>query len=184
MEELSQFDMTVQHRPGKLHRNADALSRLRDDVSYCDCYMAGRKVEDLPCGGCPFCRRAHQQWSRFEEDVDDVVPLAVRAVSYSNSASTGVLDEPQGDQEARRSKVNSLSKERFREEQAKDPDLELILRWLHFQQDSSPLELSLMSPASKYYWLHRTQPEPRMRWFIIGGSIPFRMSGNWSSLHR
>ncbi len=25
MEELSQFDMTVQHHPGKLHRNADAL---------------------------------------------------------------------------------------------------------------------------------------------------------------
>ncbi len=132
--------------------------------------MAGRKVEDLPCGGCPFCRRAHQQWSRFEEDVNDVVPLAVRAVSSNNSASTGVLDEPQGDQEAQRSKVDSLSKERFREEQAKDPDLELILRWLHLQQDPSPLELSLMSPASKYYWLHRTQLELKdevvyYRWF-------------------
>lgn len=29
----------------------------------------------LPCGGCRYCTRAHTNWSKFTEDVDDVVPL-------------------------------------------------------------------------------------------------------------
>ena len=35
---------------------------------------------DLPCGGCAYCRLAQSQWQRFEEDVDDVIPLALRQV--------------------------------------------------------------------------------------------------------
>jgi hypothetical protein len=34
------------------------------------------KLQDLPCGECPYCTRAHSNWSGFEQDVDDVVPLA------------------------------------------------------------------------------------------------------------
>ena len=36
------------------------------------------KLQDLPCGGGggPFCTRAHLSWSSFDQDVDDVVPLA------------------------------------------------------------------------------------------------------------
>lgn len=43
----------------------------------CDCYHAGAKLESLPCGGYSFCSRDCQQWDRFSEDVDDVVPLAL-----------------------------------------------------------------------------------------------------------
>ena len=35
MEELSQFDMSVVHRAGKLHANADASSRMHDELEYC-----------------------------------------------------------------------------------------------------------------------------------------------------
>ena len=42
------------------------------------CYQAGG--EDLPCKGCKYCARAQQQWSRFEEEVDDVIPLAVHQI--------------------------------------------------------------------------------------------------------
>ena len=35
----------------------------------------------LPCGGCLFCARIHEQWDRFNEDVDDVFPLAVRQIA-------------------------------------------------------------------------------------------------------
>ena len=38
IQELSQFDMTVIHRPRKLHTNADALSRIPDSVEYCGNY--------------------------------------------------------------------------------------------------------------------------------------------------
>ena len=78
LEELSQFDMKVLHRKGKCHTNADALSRVPDVLDYCDCYKVGQNLNSLPCGGCKFCKRAQQQWARFEEDVDDVIPLAVR----------------------------------------------------------------------------------------------------------
>lgn len=41
-EELSQYDMTIKHRRGKDHVNADALSRLRDDM--CPFYRKDRGI--------------------------------------------------------------------------------------------------------------------------------------------
>jgi hypothetical protein len=87
LEELSQFDMEVIHRPGKKHCNADGLSRIPDNSVECNCYQAGASLDTLPCGGCHYCTRAQHQWERFEQDVDDVVPLAKR------SATTGVIDQ-------------------------------------------------------------------------------------------
>ena len=31
--------------------------------------------KDLPCGGCRYCRRAHERWQDFKEEVDDITPL-------------------------------------------------------------------------------------------------------------
>ena len=80
LEVLSQFNMTILHCAGSKHCNTDPLSRIPDDTNYCNCYQAGVNPEDLPCQGCKYCTRAQQQWSRFEEEVDDVIPLAVRQV--------------------------------------------------------------------------------------------------------
>ena len=55
LEELSQYNMTVQHRSGKAHCNADGLSRIPSLEPPCDCYDAGRNISDLPCGGCKYC---------------------------------------------------------------------------------------------------------------------------------
>ena len=79
LEELAQYDIEIQHRPGKKHSNADALSRIPDTVPVCNCYRAGEDLSSLPCGGCAYCTRAHSQWERFSQDVDDVVPLALRS---------------------------------------------------------------------------------------------------------
>ena len=65
MEELSQYNMVVQHRPGTKHGNADALSRKPDNLTLCPSYVAGIKPTDLPCGGCHYCVRADQQWGTF-----------------------------------------------------------------------------------------------------------------------
>ena len=81
IEELAVYNMDIIHRPGKDHVNADGFSRIPDPLRACRCYSAGCSVEDLPCGGCKYCVRANQQWERFHEDVDDVVPLAVRCVT-------------------------------------------------------------------------------------------------------
>lgn len=43
----------------------------------CSRCMAGAGFTSLPCRGCAYRDRAHYQWSRFEIEMDDVVPLAV-----------------------------------------------------------------------------------------------------------
>ncbi|CAG2252031.1 unnamed protein product [Mytilus edulis] len=94
LEELAQFDMEIVHRPGKKHLNADGLSRIPDCLEDCDCYNAGADVENLPCKGCQYCQRAHTQWSRFLNDVDDVIPLAKRQVSPLEVKIVSVEENP------------------------------------------------------------------------------------------
>jgi hypothetical protein len=70
--------MTIQYRNGKAHSNTVGLSRIPTTDPSCDRYDAGKDISERSCGGCKYCQKVHEQWSRFGEDVDDVVPLAVR----------------------------------------------------------------------------------------------------------
>lgn len=63
LEELSQYVFEIQYRAGKKHINADALSRLPSNE--CPYYRSYIQLTDLPCGGCPYCTRAHNNWSKF-----------------------------------------------------------------------------------------------------------------------
>ena len=84
MEELSQYNMVLQHRKGTLHTNADALSRATEKSF--DHYIHGQYPEQLPCGGCDYCKRAHAKWAAFIEDVDFVVPISFcRAITNEGS---------------------------------------------------------------------------------------------------
>ena len=67
--ELGQYAFQIEHRSGTKHLNADGMSRIPVE-SACDCYVAGKDVESLPCRGCEYCRRVHSQWARFEDEVD------------------------------------------------------------------------------------------------------------------
>ncbi|XP_041378828.1 uncharacterized protein LOC121391185 [Gigantopelta aegis] len=77
LEELGQYNMQIQHRPGKQHMDADASSRLPVSHS-CTEFKAGVRPENLPCGGCKYCVRANDKWGSFFDNVDDAVPLATR----------------------------------------------------------------------------------------------------------
>ena len=44
MEEFSQFDMSIVHRPGKYHINANALLRIPDPPEFCPNYRAGTRL--------------------------------------------------------------------------------------------------------------------------------------------
>ena len=79
IEILSQYDFMIEHRDGKKHGNADAMSRMPCDPDHCDCYDKNTILDELPCGGCTTCRKRHRDWSTFLED-DDVVPLSVKTV--------------------------------------------------------------------------------------------------------
>jgi hypothetical protein len=92
IEELSQHNIILQHRSGKNHSNADALSRIPDSLHLCQKYRSGIKLSQLPCGCCHFCTRAKQQWSTFEDDIDYVVPLTVRSINNLDSIPLGLSD--------------------------------------------------------------------------------------------
>ena len=165
MEELAQYDLQIMHRSGSKHSNADGLSRIPDRLSQCDCYRAGVDVELLPCGGCSYCTRAHQQWARFEEDVDDVVPLARRSPEEfrdENASRIRVIgisepDVMDGDPVIQNEACNWLEGYSVQESQRSDQDLLPIIQWL--EQDLSPTtpEVYLHSPTTKALWLCKAQ---------------------------
>lgn len=73
---------SVQHRAGKQHTNADALSRLETDKP-CKEMSIFVKPENLPCGGCKHCNRVHEKWKDFAK-IDDIIPLAAVRVAKIN----------------------------------------------------------------------------------------------------
>ena len=117
LEELSQLHMTVLHRPGIKHGNADGLSRIPDEYDFCDCYRAGSDLSTLPCGGCRYCSRAQQQWSRFDEDVDYVVPLTVKSAKVKSTVGKTPW-------------ITGYSHDQLVESQRSDPCLGKLLTWL------------------------------------------------------
>ena len=151
MEELSQFDMSIVHRAGKLHANADALSRIPDELEYCPNYQSGVALSKLPCysaeNPCKFCTRAEEKWSHFDEDVDYVVPLSVRNVTVTPDIPNGSPNFwfPGYDQGE------------IRREQMDDPELSVIIGWLESKAEPTQGDISLQSPAVKHYWLMRDQ---------------------------
>ena len=146
LEELSCYDMDIVHRPGVKHGNADGLSRMEEGLVYCNCYHAGSTPSQLPCGGCKYCVNAHKTWSRFEEEVDDVVPLAIRTIDIATSQDSVTHFWGPG-----------YDRTQLRDEQMGDTDLRKIITWLEAKTEPTQAELSLSSPAVKYYWLHKKQ---------------------------
>ena len=103
MEELSQYNMVIQYRPGTKHKNADALSRKPDALTPCPSFVAGIRPTDLPCGGCHYCVRADKQWGSFTRDVDEAVNLA----DSSSMAAASITVDNQGSEKVHNS--NNLS---------------------------------------------------------------------------
>ncbi|KAH3851020.1 hypothetical protein DPMN_093497 [Dreissena polymorpha] len=83
MEELSQYNIILKHRPGRKHVNADTLSRPPMPDKVCSHYVMGAKrfamlQSPLPLlQDCHYCKKAHSNWARFTEEVDEAVPLGV-----------------------------------------------------------------------------------------------------------
>ena len=148
IEELAVYNMEIVHRPGKDHVNADGLSRIPDPLVQCNYYSYGCDVQDLPCGGCKYCVRANEQWDRFHEEVDDIVPLVVRHISQDESDT-----EPHEDV----TWVEKYMTQDLRKMQLEDDTTAQIIRWLEDDHKPSQAELALASPAIKYIWLLRRQ---------------------------
>ena len=150
-EELSRFSMTVQHRPGKHHQNADALSRIPVRDLVCTNYQHEIPLNELPCGGCDYCKRMYSNWNTFESHVDDVVELIsgdVRNVGLDVSfeSSNNIRN------------INThvtTSLDQIAELQQKDPELKFLYEWLTTSANPKNEELKLSSKPTKFYWINR-----------------------------
>ena len=87
LEILSQFDFKIEHRPGRKHGDADALSRIPCPPDECSCYNGETILKSLPCGGCDQCVK--KQWSVFIQESDDVVPLSAKQVERDPVSEDG-----------------------------------------------------------------------------------------------
>ena len=72
LEVVSQFNLNILHRSGKLHSNVDGLSRMRSNTDSCHYYETGQDLDKLPCGGCKHCIKLHSSWDRFESHIDEL----------------------------------------------------------------------------------------------------------------
>ena len=184
LEYISQFKFDIVHRAGAKHANADALSRIPSEGVSCDEFRPDVPLKDLPCGGCPYCARRHQEWSDFAENVDDVMPLSrtCRQVVTRSQAKEGhesvqpeVLPSHQeGDshgekgpvpasgaagpgsalQVARPSWAQGLTLAELRKAQMEDPALGLAHGWLTNGTKPSREAASALSPEARAYWLN------------------------------
>ncbi len=142
LEVISQFDVKILHRPGKLHQNADSLSRI-PSLEPCDCYEAGKDVNSLPCGGCNHCSRLHSKWARYESHVDVIAPVAVRQVEVKEMESDSDIGDIWSD---------VMSTKQMGEEQMSDSDISPIIIWLKESIQPTQNELFRHSTATKSYW--------------------------------
>ena len=128
---------------------------------YCNCFILkqGVHLADLPCGGCKFCTRVHENWKHFESNVDDVVPLAIRTVHIADdadvqsaSSSTDVGSTKDVDEQST-SWLPQYTPEQLWKKQVADQDLGKLIVWLEDKVTPTTQDLYLSSPGVKRFWL-------------------------------
>lgn len=177
LEELSQYNMIVEHRPGKKHENADALSCIQSEHEFCF------RTTDLPCGGCHHCIRAHENWAGFTEVVDNVIPLNACASGGRTVAPLAIekeeiplhtsLEVTRTDTDVfirhshemvftaavaashPNSYQTNYSHDTLKVAQKTDQDIELIYDWLLTKIEPSDTMLFRSNQADKSYWINR-----------------------------
>ena len=130
LEELGQYDMTILHRPGRLHQNADALSRMPVWAGGCENYQGHGDLAALPCGGCSYCSRAHKNWNSFLMEVDDVGQLGDQAQGVHMLPISGRVQQV--------SWAQALTPEEIRGVQQNDEELAIVVKWMERGGGGSP----------------------------------------------
>ncbi|CAG2200311.1 unnamed protein product [Mytilus edulis] len=163
LEELSQYNLIIQHRPGKKHSNADGLSRIPNHQDLCSHYSSEIPLNLLPCGGCKYCTRARSQWQIFEEDVDFVVPLTARSVSCTSPVGIigltirSIRNVTSDNNVSIMGMPTSYSNDDLRQLQNQDKHLSTIIAWLTLNYTPSKQELQMQSPGVRHLWQCKSQ---------------------------
>ncbi len=134
--------MEIQHRPGKDHGNADALSR-RPDTGTLHC---------LPCGGCSYCQKKEDRWRDFENNVNDVVELS--SIDKPELSIQSVSVSPEGNN-SDNDEIRPWDDHLVRSEQEKDDDIQFLSKWLSDASEPEYASLCLPGRNKKFNWSNR-----------------------------
>ena len=178
MEELSNYSMQIVHRPGKLHTNADSLSRRPSDEPFCPYYRPRSKLEDLPCKGCKYCEKTERNWGKFDLEVDyidNVAEARVRRLKETTrerekrrlTRRKRKEDKKMAKSEHLRTGIDVVTekaeyvrfvdadRERCKKEQEEDQEMGILYRWLEHKETPKEEDTKLAHPTTKFYWMNR-----------------------------
>ena len=163
LEELAQYNMTVQHRAGNKHINADSLSRIPASSPTCNHYTSRGRLADLPCGGCTYCSKLHEQWARFEEEVDFVSPYLAEACTTETGKGTVTnlstrrisCETGPSQNDTKPNYLEPFTPKELREMQLADPEILPVITWLE-QGEPTKEELFSHGFTTKWLWRHRS----------------------------
>ena len=91
---------------------------------------------------CHYCSHWHQQWQRFEDEVDNVVPLCNHSLTVPPLQESATLTV-----------IKGMSSDGIRAAQEKDPDLSIIFQWL--EREPSNNDLSLQGSDTRAIWRNK-----------------------------
>ena len=104
-----------------------------------------------------YCTQMQEQWSWFEDDVDDVVPIAIRSVQVPDEDMETEEDSNRGTDGDSTSWLPQCTSEQLQEKQQQDPDLFKLIKWLEEKSSPTTQDLHLSSSAVKRFWFLKSQ---------------------------
>ena len=171
IEILSQYDFSIQYRPGKSQGHCDALSRCENPKA-CDCPEQDTS-EPLKCGPCKKCIKRAQDMMH-ERQYEEILSRDLERGQFTPKSEAVQIakslenaEEPVPGTSAGAETANAKVKENtyfaswfqsrsgseLRKMQEDDPDISPLLAAMTAGRKPSSQEMTVRSPASRHYWI-------------------------------
>ena len=170
LEILSQYDFSVEYRPGKKQGHCDALSRCENPRD-CECPEQDTS-EPLKCGPCKKCIKRAQEMmhTKFYQELmanqeeqsllvegqkgEFINVKCLREVSEVATTSQGTTELPESKQEGIMTFwASTRPKGELGKLQREDPDIGPILSAKVTGNKPSSQDMVTCSPATRHYWI-------------------------------
>ena len=196
IEVLGTYDFEIKHRPGKLHQNADGLSRIPcRDCKQCD------KISQNADSASPMSimrqGKCHHEETHGEDDGEEfeitlgstTLPPSAMAVNVITTEQSDIGDNEDDDEEVTNSDnlnenaestasswAPQWSANDLREAQMEDPCVSKIIRWMETSQERPEWkDISSDDTTLKVYWSHWDQLK------LVNNVLYKRWVSNWGS---